>query len=818
MQQCDLLDPPVFIDLETRSACDLPKAGGWNYAAHPSTHIMTVSWSDAPDSYHIWYPWHPTIREDYTEAQEVDAESHYGPEIPEALRAVVGRRWCAHNAWNFDQLVWSEKMPEEMQPLDWIDTEPLARAIGLPGGLDAIGKRLWGEGKYAVAKTVLKKHMHGLVYGDAADVPTGVMPMLGKYNLQDVVLMRGVWDEVVRWLKFPQEEWDVLAMHRGINHRGAPIDQDLLVSLIDLTDEGKSEAVKTIAGLTAGGKVELKTINDLQSRPKMFAWLDSIGITRFGNAKKGSLRRELVAQFIDAYQHEDGGDDSAPSELGDEDDDLTVDEAREQSRSIALAVRVLQLRSAALRITGGKLAAAAAAICADGRVRGLFVYAGAHTFRFAGRRIQVQNLPRPKDGIAAEQLKDGSWRFPIWEMIDKHERRDPKSGRNALGYKAVDALLPDRGNSRFRHLTPDDAASALIRMMIVSGETDYDREGKPIDWRDAEDPMGVLAADLSGIEARVLGHFAGEQGLMKTLWDGADLYIPMAEVMFGPWQSWPGVDPTSYKTAKKHPYRQAGKIVRLGAGYQLGGPGMDIYAMAQGFDLSAQGTSGPEAVYAYRKLHPAIAGEAVWKKWWDSTKKDYVEREVFQGGLWNNLSNAAKAAVRGEGPATVGVGFRVTFDKEGPHLMCYLPSGRRLIYRNARINPNGVPPFLRGTGRTTEVLEYLSPRYGWVHMYGGKWAENTVQAIARDFMTYGMLMVEQSGLPIIIHVHDEGVGVGRHSQKNQFMGAFTTLPPWASNFPLDAEGGWLPRYSKSPPPGDRYKEEVWRNGNFYKMA
>lgn len=793
---------PVFIDLETRSACDLRKAGGWNYAAHPTTHLLTVTWSPAPNEYHVWFPWHDegTIRGDYIKVQNTtNAAVHFGPECPHELSGAAGRFWAAHNAWNFDQLVW-ESLTHRAglpTPAGWLDTEPLARAAALPGGLDAIGKRLWGEGKYKAAKPALKKYMTAAAYGDAADVPAGVMPMLAEYNVQDVVLLRGVWAEVAATVRMPQSEWDVLAAHRAINHRGAPVDVELLNALVDLTEEGRVHAVERIAELTDGqGKKALRTINDLQSRNKVFDWLGAIGVS-----VGSSLRKELIQQFIDKNQSADddsvsGEDDDSFDAAGDE-ESVDPTAAREQAERTLLAVRVLQLRGSALRITGGKLASASAAVCLDGRIRGLFVYAGAHTFRWAGRRVQVQNLPRPKDGVRT------------WELLDAYDASRFVCHRPCLSYATVDAMLPDRSDKRYRYLTPDDAASGLLRGLFTPPEA--------VGWRDEADPVGCLAADLAGIEARVLGKMAGELGLMKTIWDGSDLYIPMAEVMFGPWQKWPGVDPADYKTAKKHAYRQAGKIVRLGAGYQLGGRQMDVYAAANGIDLAGQGTSGPEAVLAYRRFHPAIAGdERMFVR-----KEDGKEFIYFRDGWWDKLNEAAVHACQyPETPFTVQApgSWPVTFVKEGPHLMVYLPSGRRLIYRKAVVK-DIQPKFLVGTDRYLAAVCFQPTRFDEQSMYGGKWAENIVQAVSRDFLAFSLGLLERAGFPGILHVHDEAVAAPcRFSRLPEFMSIMTTTPGWATDFPLDAEGGWMPRYSKSPPPGDRFKEVVYRNGKYLKQA
>ncbi len=161
----------------------------------------------------------------------------------------------------------------------------------------------------------------------------------------------------------------------------------------------------------------------------------------------------------------------------------------------------------------------------------------------------------------------------------------------------------------------------------------------------------------------------------------------------------------------------------------------------------------------------------------------------------------------------------MAFEKRNGHLYCHLPSGRALVYRNARI-ADVVPSYMKDAPesekKTVRSVVYQSPRFALNSLYGGKLAENVVQAVARDFMANALVNCEQTeGIRPCLHVHDEGVGSLRsESLFEAFMRAMTTPPAWALDFPLDAEGSCLPRYAKSPPPG--VKEVVWRNGRFYK--
>lgn len=738
-------DQITFMDLETRSFCDLRAAGGHNYAADPSTCLLTVSWSpgETDDEYHVWLPGVDSVPADYRRVHLADCHVHCGAGVPAALAARADTYFVGHNAWTFDQHVWAALVDDSCTPRDWIDTFPLALACGLPGGLDQIGQRMGWGGKDEAGKAALKK----LYYGDnAEDVPVGQTVLIAKYNAQDVRLTRWVWEEIRKTLKQPDSEFAWLRVHRTVNDRGVTVDRALLKRLIQLSDSCRERAVSTIRDLTVSPKYPdgfFRTIKCLQSRTKVFAYLDLMGVS-IGT----SLRKEIVNRFVREHSPDEDDTDQESSE-----DDEALQTTPANLRRV---VKVLELRTAALRITHAKLDAAYHAVSDDDRMRGLFVYWGAGPGRSAGRRVQVQNLPKPKDGVN------------VWRLLGTD-----------LSYDAVKASFPK--DKRFRYLTPDDGASALIRTLFL---------GRPC----------TAAADLAAIEVRVLAWLAGETWLHESFWNDADPYLLSAIRMFGEPHTWPGFDPK--KGAKKHAYRQLHKIIILGSGYGLGHNQFAVFAASNDIDLEELGVSAYDCILAYRKGHPNIAGRHA---------GDYNGQPYFRDGFWGKLAAAALhcADPRNRHPA-VQVG-RLTFYREGPHLFVELPSGRRLIYRDARVE-RVQPKFLRGTDKWTDAVVYTHPRYGRKHTYGGYWAENVVQATARDFMSEAAVRIEDAGMPVLLHVHDEVVAETR--DLDRFMSAMTTLPDWADGFCLDAAGSLATRYAKSPLPG--VKEVVYRNGKFHK--
>jgi DNA polymerase len=727
---------PVFIDLETRSACDLKAEGGWRYSAHPTTRLLTVAWRvDGQD--HVWLPGLTDLPDEYRELHLSGVNVHLRQDgIPTALTDVLDRDWVAHNAWGFDRQVW-ERLTGT-RPRSWIDTQPLAMALGLPAGLQMIAMRLWGEGKYAEGSRELKNASKCLSVEDAdpENVPFGRQVLVARYNVQDVRLLADLWAVIQERLVQPVTERQVMLASDACNSRGVLVDRPLLLALQTFMAEARERSVQRIAELTEGALPDRKA---LRSRVRVLAWLTQMGVS-LGS----SLRKEIIAQFIADNEEE-------AEERGSEADSQDATD-NPNNPNLPLVVTVLSLRMQVIRVTEGKLESASRATDADSRARSLLVYHGAHTGRWAARRIQVHNLPRPKPGV-------DTW--AVRNLFDQ---------TGSLSCGDVEKTLPE-DRSAYRVLSLDDVASAMIRSVFVPS------------------PGKVLAAaDLANIEARILAWLAGEKWLMESFWSSGDPYITMAERIFGPSDRWPKTAPTP----KKHSYRQVGKIVELGAGFQLGAAKFTLYAAANGIDLGAVGTTPLACISAYRRAHPAIAG---------AEAGEYNGVPYFRGGIWDQYNAAVVSAV--ENNARVDVG-PVSFFPQKDSLVCLLPSGRRIVYQQAKAEDRDF------FGKMIRAVSYLSPRFGRVQLYGGKITENVVQAIARDVLGYGMVRCEQSGLPIVLHVHDELVAETEEERFEDFMSCVTDRPEWLTDFPLDAEGCTMPCYSKSPPPGK--KDILYRNG------
>jgi DNA polymerase len=127
-----------------------------------------------------------------------------------------------------------------------------------------------------------------------------------------------------------------------------------------------------------------------------------------------------------------------------------------------------------------------------------------------------------------------------------------------------------------------------------------------------------------------------------------------------------------------------------------------------------------------------------------------------------------------------------------PDLLCRLPSGRELRYRQARIDdlPSRWDP-----GTTRAQVTYLHRGESRRATYGGKLAENCTQAVCRDILADALVRLEAAGLPVVLHVHDEAVcEVEREADLARVEAIMREAPPWAAGLPVEVKGHVGGRY------------------------
>lgn len=294
-------------------------------------------------------------------------------------------------------------------------------------------------------------------------------------------------------------------------------------------------------------------------------------------------------------------------------------------------------------------------------------------------------------------------------------------------------------------------------------------------------PGSVLeVGDFSTIEVRVLFWLADETAGLEQIRRGVDLYCEMAGKIFNEdAKEIQRLYLLGDKSAQMK--RQLGKQTVLGAGFGigLGGEKFQKTAIQYGMDISLD--LARASVRAYREQYPSVPA------------------------FWTNIERAAIAAIRN--PEKKYRTGRLVWQKEGRRLTCLLPSGRLLSYFDARVS---LEKTLYGPRPRMEYSGVISPSkiFGRVHTWGGKLAENVVQAVARDCLYEALERLDASGKRTpVLAVHDEIVcerdvvstpqsDFGGEGALTEFLNTMGEVPAWAEGLPLKVEGWSEKRYRK----------------------
>ena len=265
-------------------------------------------------------------------------------------------------------------------------------------------------------------------------------------------------------------------------------------------------------------------------------------------------------------------------------------------------------------------------------------------------------------------------------------------------------------------------------------------------------PPGHLlyVADLSNIEARMLAWFAGQDELVEQFRRGDDIYSNFATKIYG--------RPINKRDNPTE--RFVGKTAILGLGYGMGAAKfkLTLESGAMGPAMQIAETEAMNVVNTYRTSYDRIPT------------------------LWSRLQ---ELLIKSTHPATRGETYRcITIGDKSLHL----PNGMSLRYEDLTINRDGSLNYKFRKARETT--------------WGGRIAENVIQALARIVITDAMLRLDKnySDMDVVLTVHDEVIVVAPEDNPDARMDTIIKelcVPPqWASSLPLDAEGGYDKVYSK----------------------
>ena len=497
----------LSVDLETFSSVDLKKCGVYKYAESDDFEILLFGYSV-----------------DGSEVKVVDLAQ--GETIPEVVLSALTDETVTKWAFNaqFERVCLSRYLRDKginvnpsqtvkseslfLNPSSWHCTMIWSATLGLPMSLESVGavlgldKQKLTEGKNLIKYFCLPCNPTKVNGGRTRNKyfhDKEKWELFKSYNKRDVEVEMSIQEKLSRF-PVPDFLWQEFYLDQTINDRGIGVDPLFVESAIRLDQEVKTHLMDELKHITG--------LENPNSVLQMRSWLKEHGL------EMESLGKKEVAKELKTVGKE--------------------------------LAEVLRLRQQLAKSSVKKYTAMKNAACMDYRERGMFRFYGANrTGRFAGRLVQLQNLPQnhlPDLAEARSLVKQGN-------------------------VEALEMLYEDI----------PDTLSQLIRTAFIP------RTG-----------FKFIVADFSAIEARVLAWLAGEKWRMQVFEEGKDIYCSSASQMFGV--------PVEKHGVNGH-LRQKGKIAELALGY--GGSVGALKAMGA-LDMGLNEDELQPLVDAWRSSNPMV--------------------------------------------------------------------------------------------------------------------------------------------------------------------------------------------------------------------
>ncbi|WP_026673640.1 DNA polymerase [Alkalihalobacterium bogoriense] len=482
----------LSIDIETYSSVDLVKHGVYHYCESEDFEILLLAFAV-----------------DEEEIQIVDLAS--GEEMPdEVLHTLVDPAVIktAYNA-NFERTCLSKYFQLSMSPEQWRCSFVHALMLGLPGHLDGVAKCLklneqkMKEGKALIRYFSIPCKATKVNGGRTRNLPEHDVEKwtsFKEYCKQDVEVERQIRKKLEAF-PIPPAEQKLWELDQNINDQGVQVDAELVIHAIQADITFQENLFNEAVGLTG--------LDNPNSPAQLKSWLLKQGVEVWSLAKKN------VETLMGEVEHSD-------------------------------VRRLLELRQAMSKTSVKKYEAMERSMCHDQRIRGLLQFYGANrTGRWAGRLVQIHNLPRNS-------------------MTDLDIARDLLKSGN---YEALEILFD----------SVSDVLSQLIRTAFIPSKGHR-----------------FIVADFSAIEARVIAWLAGERWRMEVFQSHGKIYEASAAQMFK----------VPIETIDKgSPLRQKGKIAELALGY---GGSKGALTQMGALEMGLTEEELPELVSAWREANPNI--------------------------------------------------------------------------------------------------------------------------------------------------------------------------------------------------------------------
>ena len=787
----------LAIDLETYSELDLTKVGLYRYAENSEILLFAYAFDDEP-----------------VQVVDIIGGEPLPFEVIEALQNEDVMK-VAYNA-AFERVVLNHHYPTTGigEPSQWFCTMVQGFTLGLPGGLDKVGKALGIEEdkqKLATGKKLIQyfskpcrpTKVNGGRTRNRPQHDTEKWAMFKEYCRQDVEAERAIRKKLEKFWPIPSER-QLWTLDQCINDNGVLLDNTVIDGALQIDMEMKYQLTNEVIKITG--------VENPNSLPQITGW----------------IRQKQPELKFDTF------DKTARAELLKRDDLLP--EVR----------KVIKLKNLLSKTSCKKYQAMKDMKCSDGRVHGMLQFYGAsRTGRWAGRGVQLHNLPQN-------------------HLDDLDEARNAVKTAN---YEVLEQLYD----------SPADVLSQLIRTAFVA----------PVNHR-------FIVADFSAIEARVIAWLADEKWRMQVFADGGDIYCASASQMFHVpvekhginghlrqkgkvaelaciaegelvltdkglvpiervttkhlvWDgsSWVRHEGVIYKgvrevieydgltatadhivyikgdaaTQGKPREIRFGEAASSRAHILQSGRGDNIRRLQSGNrkEKELANYCRKARVYDIRNAGPhhrfTVSGKLVHncgygggvnalkafgadkmgmtQQEMEKTIKQWREASPHICKLWRSVEDSVKKAIRTK---MVIVGDKgIKYKYYAPWLFIKLPSGRKLAYYKPRIEQE------EGFGeRITYEGAMLAGGWGRNYTWGGKLVENLVQGIARDCLAVSMLRLAKAGYKIVMHVHDEVIleepyGTGSLENACAIMGQAID---WAPDLLLRADGYETEYYKK----------------------
>ena len=525
------------IDIETFSDVDLIKCGVYAYADSPAFEVLLFAYSF-----------------DGGETRVIDLAQ--GEELPGEVAEAVFDGSVVKTAFNanFERTCLSKYFGRYLSPDSWHCSAVQAAMLALPRSLEDVGavlgldERKMKEGKELIRYFCVPCKPTKANGGRRRNLPCHApekWEVFKRYCVRDVDVEKAIRRKLGKF-PIPAGEMEVYRLDQRINDRGVLVDMGLVRQAVRCERLHKE--------VVTGRAYELTGLENPNSVAQLKGWLGENGV------EAESLSKKAVSEMI-------GESDGEVEEL-------------------------LRLRLLMAKTSVKKYEAMERSVCSDGRVHGLLQFYGANrTGRWAGRLVQVQNLPQ-------NHIED-------LELA----RRLVREGR----FEDVEMLYDSTPN----------VLSELIRTAFVP-----------------EPGCRFVVADFSAIEARVLAWLAGERWRLEVFSSHGKIYEASASAMF---------HVPIEEVTKGSPLRQKGKIAELGLGY--GGAAGALVSMGA-LDMGLSEDDLPPLVAAWRRANPHItqfwwdvdkaAVEAVTKR--AKTRAGRIGFEYRSGILFVMLPSGRKLA------------------------------------------------------------------------------------------------------------------------------------------------------------------------------